>query len=602
MGTTINLANIALGFDASKIQKGVDLSAGEIRKLNSAFQSSISGVDRYNQEMQVLDKARKTGALTAQRVVEIEATLAAKYGILAHAERERIEKEKRLSDELQLGLSLRKQVATAEERNAESTKEYNRYLEKGIIDLQTYNRLLDKMHAKPQVESKNPFAWVASARGSLTEINSALEIGRKAFYAFQAVITPVFDEMDRVDEITDKAHKLGLGFAELNTIQMSLAETSGLGADDIGKAMQKLTIGLTEARTTGKGAHAEALAVLGLSGDSLAGKSQTQQFATIADAMGTITSHAERLKLSFDLFGKSGADLVSSLSEGGDKLREMESFANMVGLNLSDAQAEGIGAANDAMGRLQQATEGWLTQLTAGVAPVFGIIATDMMAIVGGAGEMKSQFEGFGEGLAKSYGLTKDLFEIPGNFVAGIASGKSAPQAMAGMFGEDEGKKAVQRVIDARKQAEEDATQAKLKREQDHALKMKQILDDAEKERADKEAAREKQIQDEKDLRERERQERIKKDLIRDAVMDFEKLKSDVKNENNNPNNIAAAVAPTLRAGSVEAYRFLMNQRNEAAEIAMKQADIAEQQLVVQQQQLEAFQNSQMIGIAGRTA
>jgi hypothetical protein len=45
-----------------------------------------------------------------------------------------------------------------------------------------------------------------------------------------------------------------------------------------------------------------------------------------------------------------------------------------------------------------------------------------------------------------------------------------------------------------------------------------------------------------------------------------------------------------------------MNQRNEAAEVAMKQVDIAAEQLIVSQQQLEAFQNSQMIGIAGRTA
>jgi tape measure domain-containing protein len=90
------------------------------------------------------------------------------------------------------------------------------------------------------------------------------------------------------------------------------------------------------------------------------------------------------------------------------------------------------------------------------------------------------------------------------------------------------------------------------------------------------------------------------KDRIRNAEKDFDKLKSDLKNDN--PNNIAAAVAPALRAGSVEAYRFLMNQRNEAAEIAQEQAEIAREQLVVQQQQLEAFQSSQMIGIAGRTA
>ena len=102
------------------------------------------------------------------------------------------------------------------------------------------------------------------------------------------------------------------------------------------------------------------------------------------------------------------------------------------------------------------------------------------------------------------------------------------------------------------------------------------------------------------DIEKRMRLDPQTKDRIRNSEKDFEKLKSDLKNDN--PNNIAAAVAPALRAGSAEAYRFLMNQRNEAAEIAKEQADIAREQLGVQQQQLEAFQNSQMIGIAGRSA
>lgn len=79
MAGTINLANVALGFDASKITRGVDLTAGEMRKLNGIFQGSISNVDRYNAEMQILDKARKTGALTADRLVQAEESLAKKY-------------------------------------------------------------------------------------------------------------------------------------------------------------------------------------------------------------------------------------------------------------------------------------------------------------------------------------------------------------------------------------------------------------------------------------------------------------------------------------------------------------------------------------------
>jgi len=79
MAGTINLANVALGFDASKITRGVDLTAGEMRKLNGIFQGSISNVDRYNAEMQILEKAHRAGALTADRLVQAEESLAKKY-------------------------------------------------------------------------------------------------------------------------------------------------------------------------------------------------------------------------------------------------------------------------------------------------------------------------------------------------------------------------------------------------------------------------------------------------------------------------------------------------------------------------------------------
>ena len=132
MAGSINLANVALGFDASQITKGVDLTAGEMRKLNGIFQGSVSEVDRYTAAVTILDKSRATGAFTADRLVQIEASLAKKYGIeteairaankaaadLAQSQRDQIARQKQLDSELQIGIALRKQVATADERMA----------------------------------------------------------------------------------------------------------------------------------------------------------------------------------------------------------------------------------------------------------------------------------------------------------------------------------------------------------------------------------------------------------------------------------------------------------------------------------------------------
>jgi tape measure domain-containing protein len=107
-------------------------------------------------------------------------------------------------------------------------------------------------------------------------------------------------------------------------------------------------------------------------------------------------------------------------------------------------------------------------------------------------------------------------------------------------------------------------------------------------------------IEKEKEITdEREKQQRLAKAKVTDVERKLEKLGKDKESD---PTNVASAIAPALRAGSVEAYRFLVNQRNEAAEIAQKQASIAEQQLALQQQQLEATKSMQMVGVAGRAA
>jgi tape measure domain-containing protein len=79
MAGAINLANVALGFDASKLTKGVDMSAGEIRKLRGIFNDSISAVDRYNKDLDILTKGHNAGAISADRMKQAVASLQEKY-------------------------------------------------------------------------------------------------------------------------------------------------------------------------------------------------------------------------------------------------------------------------------------------------------------------------------------------------------------------------------------------------------------------------------------------------------------------------------------------------------------------------------------------
>jgi len=79
MAGSINLANVALGFDSSKITKGVLDSAGEMRKLNQIFRESIAPVDKYNADLKILEKAHAAGAISADRMRQAVASLQEKY-------------------------------------------------------------------------------------------------------------------------------------------------------------------------------------------------------------------------------------------------------------------------------------------------------------------------------------------------------------------------------------------------------------------------------------------------------------------------------------------------------------------------------------------
>jgi hypothetical protein len=569
MAGSINLANVAIGFDASKITRGVDLSAGEMRKLNGIIKESISPMDRYNADLAVLEKAHKAGAVSADRMKQAVDRLQEKY-------------KQGLPDSKQGGMF---------------------------------------------------------GGGKITDLASAVTLATTAFRGLQSVVGPVFDEMDRIDKITDQANKLGLSFSELNTLQRSLGESSGLGADQIAMAMQKFQIGIVEAQQSGSGASFDALAALGINPDELSGMSQSQQFARIADSMQGVATHAERLKLAFDLFGKAGVDLVSSLEEGGDKLREMEEFAKRVGMNLSDVQVEGIGAANDAMDRLSMATQGWLSQIAAGSASGLEAIADDLTRLVSVGENAEERFKNLGIAIAGVYGTAKDLFELtPGSLLGKLLAGES----IGNIIGEAGSMDQSFAMMDAARKAQEAAEAAAASRgtkNEEAMAKAKQEADAlAQKQKLEKEiedAARTAE-QEKKRRAQEEENERKKRteDMIRDAqrlkeetASPFEKYMEELnrlqelidngaidqqtfergdkklreqlqKDTAPDKNGIDLAIAPTLAAGSVEAYKFMNEQKNEEMEVALRQEELQIQQVELNKQQLEAIKEIQPIGRA----
>lgn len=509
MAGAINLANVALGFDASKIQKGVGLSSGEMRKLNGIFRDSIAPVDRYNADLTILEKAHKAGALSADRMSQAMKSLQDKY-------------------------------------------------KQGIPDAKQFS-----------------MPW--------TELNSGLDLVTRGFGYLQAAARPVFDEMNRIDAINDQAHKLGMSYRDLNTIQLALGESSGASADDVAKSLQKLSIGVTEAIQTGKGAHAEALRTLGLDAGVIGGMKGIEQIEAITNAMANINSQAERLQLTFDLFGKTGSQLVSAFDEGGGKLAEMAAFADEVGLNLSGPVVEGINNANDSLGRLSMATQGWIAQLTGGAAPALGVIADHLTnAAKAGEGTAKSG-ELLGDFVQNVYSVINDAMKNPAGM---MGLGGLAFSAMTGTTQQELTMQTLLAQGKAEEQAKEKERLAQqFKERQGMEAKAEQQKAEAKKRELEEEK---KAIQELKDYEEWMTSkvkdiEKIEKE--REIATEFKRREAHILTEaaikrdkftRDNQGGVTENSAPSLRAGSVEAYKFMLAQKDKLAEQGEKVLKVQE--------------------------
>ena len=606
MGTTINLANIALGFDASKIQRGVDLSAAEIRKLNTAFQSSISGVDRYNQEMQVLDKARKTGALTAQRVVEIEATLAAKYQIGV----QEAKAAARASEELARARAKQNEVSDVTKKKDGSG---------AVGELKsTLAQYAGLAVAFRGVQASMSLAATAeSNRISLEVLTGSVQ---KASFLFDGFIAlDRSSPLSRQDFSRAAQTLVGYGLAAESTMPAlrALSEVSVGNAD----RFQSLALAFGQVQANGRLMGQEVLQMVN------AGFNPLQEISrTTGTSMLELKKQMEAGAISSDMVSDA---FKSATSEGGrffemnERLKnsaagqyakmksDVELLATEIGTNLLPAakalmEVLSVGANNKGQGGLLP-----------GIATGFSSFVEATLATA------QDAFTNLDE---NSYGTKLEEFLTRIGRENGEAYMESIRHVLTPAEQAIREKNMAAKADTERKELQRIANEEKAKqsaldlytKEQKELQRQLDILQlgtaEVEYQENLKKGLSEQQASELRDLKEkldleksvtedlekRKKMDSQTKERIQKAEKDFDKLKSELKNDN--PNNIAAAVAPALRAGSVEAYRFLMNQRNEAAEIAQEQADIAREQLVVQQQQLEAFQNSQMIGIAGRSA
>lgn len=213
--------------------------------------------------------------------------------------------------------------------------------------------------------------------------------------------------LDRVDKLSQKIGFSRKAFQEWDYI----LGQSGASIEGLQTGMKTLNGRMHEA-TKGKGAGAEALKKLNVAAVNTNGtmRKQEEVFDDVVRKLQEMPQGAEKSKLAFELFGKSGLELMPLLNSAGGSVDELRKKAHEMGIVMSDEAVDAGVLYGDTMDDLKKTLGGVATQ----------ILTTFMPAIIKGAEKLT-------KGAAAVSKFAREhpkLIELLGKVAVGLAAAK----------------------------------------------------------------------------------------------------------------------------------------------------------------------------------
>ena len=214
--------------------------------------------------------------------------------------------------------------------------------------------------------------------------------------------------LDRVDKLSQKIGFSRKAFQEWDYI----LGQSGASIEGLQTGMKTLNGRMHEA-TKGKGTGAEALKKLNVAAVNTNGtmRKQEEVFNDVVRKLQEMPQGAEKSKLAFELFGKSGLELMPLLNSAGGSVDELRKKAHEMGIVMSDEAVDAGVLYGDTMDDLKKTLGGVATQ----------ILTTFMPAIIKGAEKLT-------KGAAAVSKFAREhpkLIELLGKVAVGLAAAKA---------------------------------------------------------------------------------------------------------------------------------------------------------------------------------
>lgn len=214
-------------------------------------------------------------------------------------------------------------------------------------------------------------AELANAKLSAFATRVKIAAGVAVAAAVAAGVAMVKSGLETIDAQANLAQSLGTTTRSIQVLAFA-GDLAGVSMDDIAAASKKLTLKLSEA-AGGTGTAVDALQRLHLSASDLQALPLDERIATIQDAMAKFVAPTERAAVASALFGDKAALAFSRIDSA--TLRQASQDITDFGVAVSDADADQIRTAGDAIDRLGLVWLGLTNQLTVAVAPALETVA-----------------------------------------------------------------------------------------------------------------------------------------------------------------------------------------------------------------------------------
>jgi len=220
--------------------------------------------------------------------------------------------------------------------------------------------------AKFESGAKRSRTSLADMAQGAVALNSVIGIANAAGGAISSMYRTFAEQSAKIDSTGKLSDRLGFKTEDLVALQHG-ASLADVGAEQLTTALEKMTVNIGKAKKGGE--LGKMFQGLGLDSKKLINTSPMTALGEIADALNDVGSTAERNAAAVQIFGKSGAEMLTLLQGGSAGLAEMREEADKLGITFDRFGAEQVARANDAMTRLNNIWTGVKQQVVIGLAP-----------------------------------------------------------------------------------------------------------------------------------------------------------------------------------------------------------------------------------------